>query len=586
MCYGINNRNNKGEEVWRSMKQRPESRRFCSASSAMSMRVGVGLVVGIRWGLGVFFGLAALGLTVLLAGCASGDSHSTAQSRDGDRSQVIVTMAPEAEPAAGFDPVYGWGDGEHVHEPLIQSTLITTNQDLEFVNDLATNYQASEDGLTWTFTIRDDVQFSDGEPLQASDVAFTLNIIRETPESSVDLSMVKEVQVLDNVTVEIDLAKPYNALLYTLAVVGIVPEHAYDAEYGAHPIGSGPYCLESWNRGQQVVLKANEHYYGDKPLMDRVVVLFMAEDASRAAAASGDVDLAYTSALLAQEPLEGYSLLNCSSVDSRGISLPTQPLGSPEKVGEGDQSYAVGNAVTSDLAIRQAMNYGLNREEVVEAVLGGYGTPAYSVSDGMPWISPAMVCSYDPDLANRLLDEAGWVRGEDGVRSRDGVRAELTLWYTAGDTVRQAFAYAFAESMKPLGIVVTPQGASFEDIYPHEFSDPVLWGWGSNSPSEFYNLYYSSGWGNFPCWNSETVDRWMNDALAQTSIETSYDYWQQAQWDGESGIAVQGAAPWVWIANVNHLYYQRDGLYVAPQKPHPHGHGWSILNNVDQWHWN
>ncbi len=77
-----------------------------------------------------------------------------------------------SEPAAGFDPLFSWGCARHVHEPLIQSTLITTDADLNFVNDLATSYECSSDGLTWTFHIRDDAHFTDGEQLTAHDVAF------------------------------------------------------------------------------------------------------------------------------------------------------------------------------------------------------------------------------------------------------------------------------------------------------------------------------------------------------------------------------------------------------------------------------
>ncbi len=87
---------------------------------------------------------------------------------------VIVTMPPTSEPEAGFDPAYGWGAGEHVHEPLIQSTLTTTTTDLEIGLDLAVDYSVSEDGLLWTVTIRDDVFFTDGEPLTAWDVGVHL----------------------------------------------------------------------------------------------------------------------------------------------------------------------------------------------------------------------------------------------------------------------------------------------------------------------------------------------------------------------------------------------------------------------------
>ena len=147
-------------------------------------------------------GALSLSLGGVLAGCAGGAGSSAGagassggaagSAADGVRSsQVIVSMTPGSEPAAGFDPLVSWGCGEHVHEPLIQSTLITTDVDLNFQNDLATSYECSEDGLIWTFSIRDDVRFSDGQPLTARDVAFTINGIIGSAASECDLSMVR-----------------------------------------------------------------------------------------------------------------------------------------------------------------------------------------------------------------------------------------------------------------------------------------------------------------------------------------------------------------------------------------------------------
>ncbi len=529
----------------------------------------------------------------LLSACsgdqvASGGSSAPAggdtSAAKGEISQVIVTMTPGSEPPAGFDPFVSWGCGEHCHEPLIQSTLITTNTDLSFKNDLATSYECSEDGLTWTFTIRDDVKFTNGEPLRASDVAFTINGIVNSDSSEADLSMVDNAEATDDTTVLIHLNKPFNALLYTLAVVGIVPESAHDSSYGSNPIGSGRYMLEQWDKGQQVILVANPDYYGEQPKMQRVVVVFMEEDASLSAAAAGQVDVAYTSATLAEGVPSGYSLLNCTSVDSRGISLPTVPAGS-EPIVEGDVTYEVGNDVTCDLAVRQAINYGVDRQRLIENVLNGYGEVAYSVCDGMPWACADMKCDTDVQKALKLLDDAGWVPGDDGIRVKGDVRASLPLWYMAGDSVRQGIAEEFANQLAELGIEVNVQGASFDDIYPHQYADMVVWGWGSNAPTEIYNLNYSTGWGNFSQYKSEKIDAYLDEALACAKVEDSFDLWKKSQWDGTEGVAPQGAATWVWFANVDHLYFMRDGLNVAEQKPHPHGHGWSLVNNVDQWWW-
>ena len=531
---------------------------------------------------------AAVGFGGVLGACTSnsntGNSDAGSASKDEERaSQVTVSMPVSSEPAAGFDPFVSWGCGEHVHEPLIQSTLLTTTADMGFENDLATAYSCSDDGLMWTFTIRTDAKFTNGKSLTAHDVAYTINGVANSEASECDLTMVDKAVAVDDETCEIHLNKPFNAFLYTLAVIGIVPDGGHGSDYGSNPIGSGRYMLEQWDHGQQVILKANPDYYGDAPKIERVVVVFMEEDASLAAARSGQVDVAYTVATYADQQPTGYDLLNCASVDSRGISLPTIAAGATKK--QTGEEYPAGNDVTQDLALRRAINYGVNRQTLIDNVLNGYGEVAYSVSDNMPWSSDDMRCEQDVARAKELLDEAGWALGSDGVRVKDGVPAAFDLYYSASDSVRQAIAMEFANQMGELGIKVSPKGASWDDIYRHQFSDPVVWGWGSNSPIEIYNLNYSTGNGNYACYENATVDAHLNAALANPVIADSYDEWKLAMWDGENGVAPQGAATWVWFANVDHLYFVADGLKVTDQKPHPHGHGWSIVNNVDKWSW-
>ncbi|MGN0290892.1 MAG: ABC transporter substrate-binding protein, partial [Lachnospiraceae bacterium] len=168
------------------------------------------------------------------AGCAGNKSEDTAKETKketvSDKESVIVTMPASSEPESGFDPAYGWGAGEHVHEPLIQSTLLTTTEDLEIEKDLATDYSVSEDGLTWTVQIRDDVKFTDGEKLTAKDVAFTYNNCVKNSTVN-DFTMLEKAVAVDDTTVEFQMNKPFSIWPYTMAIVGIVPEHAYDENY-------------------------------------------------------------------------------------------------------------------------------------------------------------------------------------------------------------------------------------------------------------------------------------------------------------------------------------------------------------------
>lgn len=508
----------------------------------------------------------------------AGASEATAEAA---ADSVIVTMPTTSEPEAGFNPVYGWGAGEHVHEPLIQSTLTTTTADLKIGKDLATDYSVSEDGLTWTVSIRDDVKFTDGEPLTASDVAFTYNLCVENSSVN-DFTMLKEAVAVDDTTVEFHLNTPFSIWPYTMAIVGIIPEHAYDENYGQNPIGSGRYIMKQWDKGQQVIFEANPDYYGDEVKMKKVTVLFMDEDAALAAAMAGQVDVAHTAASYADQVIDGYGLLQVASVDNRGINLPVGPV-------EERDGLTVGNEVTADIAVRRAINIGIDREEMITNVLGGYGTPAYSVCDKMPWYNSEAQVSYDPDGAKQLLEDAGWVPGADGIREKDGVRAAFTVMYNPGDSVRQALAEDLANQCAELGIEVTTEGAGWDVAYDKALSQPLVWGWGAHTPMELYNIYHTlpaTGSAEYSPYANSTVDAYMDEALKASELEDSYDLWQKAQWDGSTGVTQEGDIPWVWLCNVDHLYYVRNGLQVAEQKIHPHGHGWSIVNNVDQWEWN
>lgn len=495
------------------------------------------------------------------------------------KTEVVVTMPKTSEPEAGFDPAYGWGAGEHVHEPLIQSTLTTTTKELKIENDLATDYSVSPDGLTWTVTIRDDVKFTDGEPLTAADVAFTYNNC--VKYSSVnDFSMLKEAVAVDDTTVEFHMNKPYSIWPYTMAITGIVPEHAYDENYGQNPIGSGRYIMKQWDKGQQVIFEANPDYYGEEVKIKKVTILFMDEDAALAAAMAGQVDVAHTAASLSDQTIDGYNLLAVQTVDNRGINLPTTE---PKEV----DGLVYGNAVTSDVAVRKALNIGIDRQEMIDNVLNGYGTPAYSVCDKMPWYNAESEVSYDLEAAKKILDDAGWVAGDDGIREKDGVRAEFTVMFNPDDSVRQALAEDIANQCKELGIAVTTEGAGWDVAYDKAQSQALVWGWGAHTPMELYNIYHTldNGSAEYSPYANETVDKYMDEALEAGDLESTYELWQKAQWDGTTGVTQEGDIPWVWLVNVDHLYYVRDGLQIAEQKIHPHGHGWSIVNNVDQWEW-
>ena len=532
--------------------------------------------------------LAALMLVSLLSGCGNTAAPQTASqsaqatpTETASKEEVVVAIS--SEPST-LDPCQGWGHGT---TPLVQSTLVEYDYDMSFVNDLATDYKLSDDGLTWTFTLREDAKFTDGEPVRASDVKFTFDTAKDS-QSSLDLTFLDRVEAPDDTTVIFHLDKPTAPFLNTVASVGIVPEHAYGKDYGTHPIGSGPYKFVQWNQQEQLMLEANEDYYGKVPSIKKVTILFMDEDAALAAAKAGEVDVALTAATLATTKIDGYNLKEVTSVDNRGFTLPVLPAEGKTT----DDGYPVGNNVTCNREIRQAIAYAIDREMVAQVALNGFAVPCYSENDGMPWNNPEVKLDTDVDKAKQLLADAGWTDSDgDGIVEKDGQKAEFTCVYASGDSVRQAVAMAAAEQVKAVGIQINVEGTSWDDISKRMFSEAVLMGWGAANPYESYCLYHSSyalrdDYYNPEGYTSDKTDGYLNAAMESLTTEEANENWKKVQWDGETGTAMQGECPWVWIVNLEHLYYVRDGLDIGPQQLHPHGDSMPLLKNLRDWTWN
>src|SRR6056297_1072147 len=267
------------------------------------------------------FAVAAL----VAAACTDGAPVQTGGGAAGEQAtpRTELVLAIGGEPDDGYDPTLGWG---RYGSPLFQSTLLRRDADLEVVGDLATDWSVSDDGRTWTITIRDDVTFTDGEPLTAEDVAYTYR----TAASSgglVDLADLAGVQVVDDTTVTLTLEQPRSTFLAQLTTLGIVPAHAHGDGYARDPLGSGPFVLERWAEGQELVVIRNDGYHGQAPAFERLVFLFTGEDGSLAAARSGEVHLAGLPQTLATDEVEGMDLVAVPSVDNRGVAFPIPPAG-------------------------------------------------------------------------------------------------------------------------------------------------------------------------------------------------------------------------------------------------------------------
>lgn len=542
---------------------------------------------------------ALLCVTAMVTGCGSGASDSgtssaktQTQKEEGSvktnesqekKSEVTIGFSSEGD---SFDPCTGFG---YTGSPLY-SNLVKVNGDDQLENDLATDYTVSDDALTWTFQIRDDVKFTNGDALKASDVAFTFNTAKEKA-TYMDLTMMESCTAKDDTTVEFKLTKPCVTFIYTVAQMGIVPEKAYSDKFGMSAdqiIGSGPYKMVQWDKGQQFILEANEDYYGDKPEIERAVFLIQEEDARFVAAKAGEVDIALTSATLATTEIESMHVEKVESVDNRGITLPTVP----DEGKKTEDGYKIGNNITCDVNVRKALCYGVDRQQIIDEALNGLAKPAYSECDGMPWWNEEDVIETDVDYAKELLEQSGWKDTDgDGIREKDGNKLAFHLMYFAGDSMRQAVAMSVANQAKEnLGFDITVEGVSEDDTIKRMFSEPMIMGWGSDSPMTSYMLFHSSNagktdWYNPEFYMSDKTDEYLDKAMNSLTIEDSYEWWQKAQWDGETGTSMKGEAPWAFFVNMTHLYYVKDGLNIGNQRIHAHGQAWPLIANLAEWSW-
>ncbi|MGL6108074.1 ABC transporter substrate-binding protein [Romboutsia sp.] len=528
--------------------------------------------------------LLAIMLTATsIVGCTTKggeDGPKEATNTRKENNELVAAVA--VEPTDGLDATVG-GHGSMTR--VFFSTLFKRDKQLGMENDLATGYEVSEDKLTWTVKLREDAKFTDGEKLTAEDIVFTYDTAKKSG-SSIDLTVLESVSAKDEYTVKFKLTEPQSIFIEKLASVGIVPKHAYNAEFANNPIGSGPYKFVQWDKGQQVIAIANENYYGEKPGIEKLTLVFLGGDAAYAAVKSGDVDVASIPGSFAKEKVPGKEIITLDSIETYGVEFPMQASGQKSEKG-----YPIGNDVTSDKAIREALNYAIDREELVEGVLEGYGKISTTGLEQMPWLNEETVLTGDGDIekAKQILADGGWKDTDsDGIVEKNGKDAQFKLLYTDG-MYRQDLGLAVSETAKQIGIKIELELKTWDNIEPEINSQAVLFGWGSGDPSELHSLYSSevlgkgAPWNNAGYYKNNTVDKYLDQAMQSEDEGKAMEFWKKAQWDGKTGYSTKGDCTYAWLVNAGHIYIADENLNIG--KPVVQPHGGRILDNITEWSW-
>lgn len=465
-------------------------------------------------------------LAAALVGACTGDPAPPA-SGDPDGTSMVIAVADEP---ADVNPLSGYAENGAAK---LFDGLVEHEANLALRPALAVDLpEPSADGRSWTVRLRGEVTFADGTPFEAEDVVATYRAVLDPARKSPvrkRFSMLKDVTALNPSTVRFDLTAPY-APFPELLVLGIV-----SSESVATPeaVGTGPYRLQSWTREKRMVLTANASYWNDPPAIEKVTIEFIPDDDARAARLrDGKLDGAVLPPPLAAgfEDTDGMLVAYHSAADVRAVVLPT------------------GDPVTGDPDLRLALNHAVDRESMVEDAVATKARVAYTPMPNVlaEFVDADATFEFDVTRALDALSAGGWLPGEAGVRTKNGVPARFTLHYPAGDSVSEALARAFAANARAVGVEVTPTPATSDLPGPSvvRFGDPF------DPDPDLYPLVHSGS--ALGAYDNETVDEALETGRTATDPAqraTAYRKFQRS-WVGAPGMVV--------LVAPNHTYVMRE----------------------------
>ncbi len=416
---------------------------------------------------------------------------------------------------------------------LVTDSLVSRHPDtLEWEARLAESWEASDDHLSYTFHLRRDVTWHDGEPFTSADVLYSFEKVMDPTVDAPHLRSyyqdLDSITAPDDYTVVFTWKKPYFLSFNFSAGFPILPRHIFDdgTDFNTHsasraPVGNGMYRFVSWRTNEEIVLQRNEDYYGRKPNMERMVIRFIPDNNSALMqAASGMVDY------MGVQPEQWVHQLP-ANVYSRNFNRYYYYAPNYNYIG-----WNLRRPFFADRKVRLAMTHLVNREAILEEILYGLGkivTGTFYIHgddyshDIEPW-------PYDPAEARRLLDESGWVDSTgDGIRDKmvDGERVSFRFdfMYPAGNTTAEKIAIFLQSELRRLGIEMNIQNrewAIFTERLNEGDFDAVTLGWSLGIEQDPYQLWHSSQvdrGSNFIAFRNEEIDQIIEAARVEFDRE-------------------------------------------------------------------
>jgi peptide/nickel transport system substrate-binding protein len=444
-------------------------------------------------------------------------------------------------------PVVGSDNASFIFQSAIFESLVVPHREtLEPVGILAESWEVNEDATVYIFHLREGVTWHDGEPFTADDVKFTyeLHMNPEVGSSyTTDLqSKIESIEVIDDMTVQFNLTGTLVDFPIADAIYGIVAEHVWadvpaanvisdPGATGTDPsrvVGTGPFIFNEWILGESVSAVRNDDYWGGAPYLDEYIFKPVPDQSALVAQLrTGEIDFGGISEAALRE-FEGVQDVTIFDFPTQSFTFYGANL-DPEKT-----------TLFQDVEVRQAMLYAIDRQALLDSIRFGYGEVAIGTMPVISWAyNPneiEMTYDYDPEMAEQLLEEAGWTLGPDGVRQKDGQRLSFTMHTNAGNQVREAYLTAIQQYWAEVGIEMMPQLEPFpalvERITATYDFEVVLIGFNWSADPDQSTMFSCEGYGggfNFTRYCNPEVDELLQEALRETDRDRRIELYTEFQ---------------------------------------------------------
>ena len=397
----------------------------------------------------------------------------------------------------------------------IFNSLLKYDENLNYVPDLAESWEISNNQKTISFKLKKGLQWADSKPLTSADVLFTWKLITNpntrTPYAS-DYQLVKKASTPDPLTFKVTYESSYAPALDTWASLHILPKHILKDEdinntfFSRKPTGSSYYKLYEWISGQQVTLKANDKSVSGTPLIEKLISRIIPD----------------TSSQFLELTADNIDVMNINPIQYQRV-FPArkdlqQKIALYKELGNGYTylGFNLKKAPFNDIRVRQALNYAIDKDEVIKGVLLGLGEAISSpYKPGTRWNNPNLSpYPYSPSKALELLADAGYIKDKNGSLTKDGKPLKFEI-ITNQNKQREMTAILIQRRLQEIGVKVSIrviEWASFVNrfIKTGDF-DVVVLGWGLSLDPDQYNIWHSSQQGpgqfNFLGYSNKTVDQ-------------------------------------------------------------------------------